>query len=75
MNYEVGAYNFNVPKPFKTNDEAVKFITERHPELSRDEIVEHLRPQIEHESDKLEKEHSESNSVGAQTDRKDRKRS
>lgn len=62
MNYTVGAYSFNPGKKFKSNDEAVKHIQERYPELSKDEIIEHLKPSIGNESISTQKEHSESDS-------------
>lgn len=52
MNYTVGAYSFNPGKKFKTNNEAVKHVQERYPHLSEDEIVKHLKPSINDESDK-----------------------
>lgn len=65
MNYTVGAYSFNPGKKFKSNDEAVKHVQERYPELSREEIVNHLKPSIGNESTSTQKEHSESNSGSA----------
>lgn len=75
MKYKIGAYSFDVSKPFKTNDEAIKHVQERYPELSKDEIVKHLKPSIKDESTSAQKEHSESNSGSAKANRSNNNRS
>ncbi|WP_294267767.1 hypothetical protein [uncultured Chryseobacterium sp.] len=46
MRYTIGAYSLDVDKPFKSVDEAVKFVQKYHPELSREEIEDHITPKI-----------------------------
>lgn len=65
MKYTIGAYIFDPGKKFKSNDEAVKHVQERYPELSKEEIITHLKPSIGNEPTSTEKEHSESNSRSA----------
>lgn len=46
MKYTIGAYSLDVDKPFDGIDEAVQFVKERHPELSREEIEDNLKPKV-----------------------------
>lgn len=46
MKYTLGAYTMDVDKPFKSINEAVEYVQERHPELSREDVENHLKPKI-----------------------------
>lgn len=69
MNYKVGKYNIDVQKPFKTTADAVKFIQERHPELSKEEIEMYLKRKV-NESNIVKVEDSKDNTESAKIGRR-----
>lgn len=46
MNYSVGNYKYSIPKPFKNLNEAVSYIQNVHPELTKEVIERMITPKI-----------------------------
>lgn len=46
MKYTLGAYTMDTDGPFENLDAAVRFIQDRHPELSREDVENHLTPKV-----------------------------
>jgi hypothetical protein len=77
MKYTLGKYTFDPEKPFKSYDDAIAWIHQRHPEVSGDSIRKRLIPKIK-EDESIEsggsgEELGESNTGDAGTSKKGNK--